>query len=360
MISLFNISSLLVTLIVIYVTRFYYRYFTRTNPLPGPLPLPLIGNVHQSIGIGFNEFFTLMHKKYGDMFEVYLAGERNIVLCRSDLTEKMNMPSTKSNFFARFHINEGFVEYELYGVAIGSNNDYESWKYNRQFFDQSLLTPNFNHQAVEWVNELCSEMESYWNNLGENHELDLSKWMHRFTNEIIFKISTGVKNDSVASYYKSVLESNSNLKGKKVETVDEADKFVKSIETYIRGMIYITIFNRFVLHYVPFVREKWKGYLKNKDYLLDKLSKVVRERKIEIENTPLDQPLRHDMLTSYITANTPRDINTVKRSGADLLRPVTDKEIRGMILDSLLGGTETVNKSFIILYIFFLKKTLLL
>jgi hypothetical protein len=52
------------------------------------------------------------------------------------------------------------------------------------------------------------------------------------------------------------------------------------------------------------------------------------------------------------TANTPHDINTVKRSGANLLRSVTDKEIRGMILDSLLGGTETVNKSFTVLNFF--------
>ncbi len=357
MISLFGISSLLVTLIVIYVTRFYYRYFTRKNPLPGPFPLPLIGNIHLSIGMGFNEFFTSMHKKYGNMFEIYLAGERNIVLCRADLTDKMNMPSTKSNFFTRFVTDEAFIEYELYGVGIGSNNHFESWKFNRQFFDQSILTPNFNYQAVEWVNELCKEMESYWNNLGENHELDLSRWMHRFTNEIIFKISTGVKNNSVASYYNSILESDNTLKGKKVETVEtveESDKFVKSVETYVRGLIYLTVCNQFVLHYVPFVREKWKSYLENKDYLLNKLGKVVKERKAEIENTPLDQPLRHDMVTSYITANTPRDINTVKRSGADLLRPATDKEIRGMILDGLLGGTETVNKSFIF------KKTLIL
>ncbi|POG70210.1 hypothetical protein GLOIN_2v1619029, partial [Rhizophagus irregularis DAOM 181602=DAOM 197198] len=33
------------------------------------------------------------------------------------------------------------------------------------------------------------------------------------------------------------------------------------------------------------------------------------------------------MLTSYITANTPRDINVLKQADADLLRPMTDKEI---------------------------------
>jgi hypothetical protein len=44
-------------------------------------------------------------------------------------------------------------------------------------------------------------MESYWNNLGEDHELDLIKWLRRFANEMIFRIATGVKNDAIASYY---------------------------------------------------------------------------------------------------------------------------------------------------------------
>ncbi|CAB5359944.1 unnamed protein product [Rhizophagus irregularis] len=81
-------------------------------------------------------------------------------------------------------------------------------------------------------------MESYWVDLGENYELDLSRWMHRFTNEIIFKVTTGIKNNSVASYYNSILESDNTLKGKKVETVEtveESDKFVKSVETYLFG-----------------------------------------------------------------------------------------------------------------------------
>ena len=88
---------------------------------------------------------------------------------------------------------------------VYSNNSYKSWKYNRQFFTQAMMTPSFNHQAVQWTNELWNEMESYWNNLGENHELDLIKWMHRFSNDMIFIISTGIKNNSVASYYHTLI-----------------------------------------------------------------------------------------------------------------------------------------------------------
>ena len=49
------------------------------------------------------------------------------------------------------------------------------------------------------------------------------------------------------------------------------------------------------------------------------------------------------MLTSYITANTQRDINVTKHADADLLRPMTDKEIFGNIIEAISGGIETVS-----------------
>jgi hypothetical protein len=79
--------------------------------------------------------------------------------------------------------------------------------------------------------------------------------------------------------------------------------------------------------------------------MYDKFYKIIKERRIEIENTPLDQPLRHDMLTSYIIASTPRDNNIVKHDDddADYLRPMTDKEILGNTLDTMGAGTDTVS-----------------
>src|SRR5688572_29863999 len=91
-----DIFSLLIIFIIIYVSQFYYRYFTRLNPLPGPFPLPILGNVHQGIGIEFSDWLMLMHKKYGDIYEINLAGQRLIVLGRIDLIENM-IASFKKN-----------------------------------------------------------------------------------------------------------------------------------------------------------------------------------------------------------------------------------------------------------------------
>ncbi|PKK71907.1 cytochrome P450 [Rhizophagus irregularis] len=211
-----------------------------------------------------------------------------------------------------------------------------------------MMTPSFNYQAVEWTNELWSEMESFWNKLGENHELDLIKWMHRFSNDMIFKISIGKRNNSVASYYHTLVPESNDLNEKEKEKIKESEDFIQSLETLIRGAIYFFYFNRFMRHYVPFIRGKAISLLKNRDYLYEKIYKIIKERRTEIENTPLNQPLRHDMLTSFITANTPRDINIVRHGDvdADLLRPITDKEILGNILDAIGGGTDTVSNLF--------------
>jgi hypothetical protein len=56
------------------------------------------------------------------------------------------------------------------------------------------------------------------------------------------------------------------------------------------------------------------------------------------------KPLPNDVLTSVITSNTTRDVNAV---GDGETRPMTDIEIRGLIYDGILAGTDTVSKFFI-------------
>jgi len=319
--SSFGISDIVylsITFIILYVSRYYYNYFTRPNPLPGPFPLPIFGNVHQKLGHQFCDWLVLLHKKYGDIFEINLAGQRAIMLCNTDLIENMNIPSTKTKYPYRLLMSEGFIEYGVNTSGIVNNIDSKSWKYNRQFFTQAMMAPSFNHHAIELTNKLWLEMEIYWNNLGENRELDLLKWMHRFTNEMIFRISTGVKNNCVYSYYHTLIpEDDVNLSEEEKEKIKKSESFIQSLEMLLRGTVYFFIFNRFMRHYVPFIRGKINKLLKNKDMLFDRMYDIIKERRIEIENTPLDQPLPNDMLTSYLTANTSRDINTVRHGDAD-------------------------------------------
>src|SRR5436190_16658987 len=141
-ISSFQISdifSLLIIFAIIYVSQFYYHYFTRSNPLPGPFPLPILGNVHQGIGMEFSDWLMLMYKKYGDIYEINLAGQRLIVLSRVDLIENMVASFKKNKYPFRLQLTEGIIEYGFGGVGLANNIEPKSWKYNRQFFIQAMM-----------------------------------------------------------------------------------------------------------------------------------------------------------------------------------------------------------------------------
>src|SRR5204863_9175934 len=79
--------------LTIYVTQYYYKYFTRVNPLPGPFPFPFVGNLPQYLSHRGNSesFFEYNRKKYGDLYEFYL-GTRDITLNRSEDFEKILTP----------------------------------------------------------------------------------------------------------------------------------------------------------------------------------------------------------------------------------------------------------------------------
>src|SRR4051794_28844299 len=106
-IGLYDSILIFSTLIIVYTTYFYYKYFTRENPLPGPLPLPIIGNI---IDRGFDEFVEYtdrMQKKYGDMFEIYFGPQRFIMLSKFEYMQGMFDYSLNSKYLRRIPYFEG-------------------------------------------------------------------------------------------------------------------------------------------------------------------------------------------------------------------------------------------------------------
>ncbi|RIB01381.1 hypothetical protein C2G38_2231011, partial [Gigaspora rosea] len=67
------------------------------------------------------------------------------------------------------------------------------------------------------------------------------------------------------------------------------------------------------------------------------------KRRKEIEEIPVGDELRNDMLTSLIVTNTVRDINRTNNGRDNISRPMTDDEIRANLLDSFQGGIDTVS-----------------
>ncbi|CAG8546265.1 12692_t:CDS:2 [Funneliformis caledonium] len=58
--------------ILTYIAYFYFKYFTRSNPIPGPIPLPFIGNQFQ-LSEDISLFCRECQKNYGDIWEFYVG-----------------------------------------------------------------------------------------------------------------------------------------------------------------------------------------------------------------------------------------------------------------------------------------------
>src|SRR5687768_9576050 len=123
--------SLIVVALIIYVTYYYYKYFSRVNPLPGPFPFPLFGNLPQLYiwhGGNLKKFFESSQKKYGDLFE-FNFDTRTITLNRVDHIEKLLLSSSKNPYIRKIPDSgsKGFHELELMGKGLFLNQDYKSW-----------------------------------------------------------------------------------------------------------------------------------------------------------------------------------------------------------------------------------------
>src|SRR4051812_40221690 len=88
----------LLTITCSYVFYFYYKYFTRLNPLPGPIPLPLIGSFAIFME-DIDAWFFRLNKIYGrdGIFELNIAGNRQIIMTRTDYVDKFMTSSTSSH-----------------------------------------------------------------------------------------------------------------------------------------------------------------------------------------------------------------------------------------------------------------------
>ncbi|PKC06118.1 cytochrome P450 [Rhizophagus irregularis] len=343
------------TILAIYVAHFYYKYFTRVNPMPGPFPFPFVGNIPQfylQYKGDTKLFYGDNYKKYGEIYEVQMGG-REIVLSRSEYIDKLLTPSTKHLHIVRFPDNEGLEELGVQGKGILLNENFKSWKYNRQFFTQAILSPKFTNEAIDWTNRIFNELEGYWNKLFQENKnkLDFTAWFNQYTNDMIIKLLTGERSYSMAAYFDTLSDEKSDHPS---AIVDDSVKLVQALRKHLIGFIMFVYVPPFLRHYIPFFKNKADDLLQNVRFINERLDEIIKRRRQAIENTSLDKPLTNDMLTSLITANTPRDVNYTKTVGGEALdRPMTDTEIRGIIFDGFLGGTDTTANtiSFVIYYI---------
>ncbi|CAG8673645.1 9800_t:CDS:2 [Cetraspora pellucida] len=327
------------SIFLIYFFQFYYKYFTRPNPLPGPIPLPFFQNELEFKG-DLREFNLSLKKRYGAICEVHFGGHRRIILSHPEYVEKIFSSSiTNPTFSARTHQVQGLEELKVLDKGILFNNNLKSWKFNRQFFTQVILTPSFKNDVILWSYKLFEELESYWQSIARNMtssnitrgdtcewalEADFSQWFHRYSYDIVATLITGERSYSMAFYNNSLSTTKVQLPS---ELIENSNEFITEIRSYSLGVTIFMSISSLMRHYNPFIRNKAISLLKN-----------------QIEEDPNVVKLRNDMLTYLITAKT--DLNKIKYIENDEMRPMTDDEIRINLLDAFVNGTDTTANLF--------------
>jgi cytochrome P450 len=339
-----EIFTTLLSIIILYIIHFYYKHFTRINPLPGPLPVPLIGSF-EIFKNDIDAWFFRLNKniEHDGLFELNIAGNRQVVITRAEYVEKFLASNSSSINHIMRTANNGLLSlFDLEKKGVGLNHDYQRWKLNRHIFSQAVMPLSSTSKPSKYANLLFEEMAGYWIDLIQKNEdsvtIDISTWMRRFTSDFISLLTTGKQMSTIYYFYRK-------MKNEEItkEMID-SENFIESINVFVSDNQ--ILFVPKLLRNFPLIKNRVDNVLGTCHYFYDKLVEIVRKRRKEIQNSDgvkYLNPKEMDLLTTLIVANTPNDPHQLKNLEPELLRPLNDDEIRGVMFDAFVAGTDTVS-----------------
>jgi len=346
-----NFFTIISLTIVTYVIQFYINYFNRKSKLPGPLPVPILGNLHQ-IGNDFPLAAESFRQKYGDLYEFYMGSTRHVVISRADLAEKVWGPLSIKNtkFIMRNAYSEGVDELGLGTRGMVLNRDIESWSFNRKFLVQSTSSPSFLREAIKLTSKVNEEVFKYWRIMEKvGMPISIPDWMDVIGIDVVVTTATGKRMSSTAELFNklNVNEQKSEIKG----MWNNGIKFAEAIFTYNESMAFMMLLSPFIRRNFPGFKSINQKYLDNKTWINDQLEKMISEKRKEIENTPLDQPLEPSILTILLTTNTERDLEKISVGKND--QPLANDQLSSILREVFTGGLDTTSNtiSYVIYFI---------
>ncbi|RHZ86545.1 hypothetical protein Glove_50g111 [Diversispora epigaea] len=341
-------------LIISYIIYFYISYFTRSDPLPGPLPLPIVGNLLAYPGDA-GKWAQELHKKYGDIYEVYLGTARTVWLNRSDLVDKVMSSSHTNHFHHRTGENDGLDELDITSKGVFFNNIGKDLNYHRKIYEKTIMTPQFGKNILPVTQSLFKQLESFWKDykcFEENREIDFSLWMQQFGFECTLKLVTHFHAPALINYYNSL-----NPKQKVTKIPEDSlssidtERFINCLKSNFDSWCFFLLIPKYLRRTLEIRTNNY--LLREKDWLYSNVLNIIKLRKSQIENSSIDElRANQDLLTQFITMNTEKDIS--KGITDDFhSEPMSDGNIRQNLIETLSGGTVTVSSSlsFIIYFV---------
>ncbi|KAL1815301.1 hypothetical protein ACET3Z_017875 [Daucus carota] len=266
---------------------------------PGPRQLPFIGNIHQLIGSLPHHILKDLANKYGPLMSLKLGEVSVFVVSSPEIAHDM-MKTHDLNFVQRpYSLSTDILSYHSSNIASSPYGDY--WRQMRRICTLEIFSSKSVHKFRSIREE---EVLNFINSVSQNKGLpiNLSKELFSLTSGITARAAFGKRiNDSqvFAMTLKEMLELSAGF--------SVADMY-PSLK---------------VLHVISGLRKRLKKVHKDMDKVLARVMTEHRDRNREADPQDLVDVLLKTQKDEFITP------------------PLTDNNIKAVILDVISGGSET-------------------
>ncbi|CAG8442733.1 24845_t:CDS:2 [Gigaspora rosea] len=194
----------------------------------------------------------------------------------------------------------------LAGKGIGFNNNLESWKHNKAFLAQSIMTPSFWKEYIKEIEMIFEDSIKLMESKQQSSSFDINfkEWAVRLL--------------AIEGYTKEPISKELSYK----------------INIWIKSIIFHRLLPKFIATYVPPFNLFKKKYLKNDEWLKKYFDDLVEKRREEINQM---KKYNSDILTTLICANTKNKLK--------------DEEIRIIIYETFIGISTTTNSVSFLVYL---------
>ena len=202
-----------------------------------------------------------LNAKYGDIVEVFIGGERMIMITGA---EYMKSVLNSSNYYVRWTREEGLKEVGMYKTGIAFNHVIPHWKSQRNFFKNSLggkfihsVVPTAAKNTMKLVQVLKSKV---------NEPINISNYFNRLQLDNIGELA-------FAQSFNTVENGSTEI----------ADNIVE----FLKAWVYFVTTPPFVYkHMFPFQTEKYRKTVKRvtvhvNDIIQSKRNQIIAEVSIK-------------------------------------------------------------------------------
>ncbi|CAG8525652.1 27974_t:CDS:2 [Dentiscutata erythropus] len=312
--------------------------------------MPLLGNTLELLKYkNIAEYLKGVQSKYGDFCEIHFGFKRLLIISNGDVAHPIHTSSVtlSRKFLYRDLKNPGLDEMGIENSGIVFNRNLDEWKINREFVERIVRSRNFLRMIAGKTYEMATDMFKLWDILiNDQREIDLSKWLEKFSGDISVTTITGLPAYSVHTCFNS-LGYEDNCDNLSISERELSSKMISLLNSFFKTAQWFSLVPPFIRHApgISFFNGKLSKLIKDFEVFL---IEIIQKRRAEIDLLSETTLQSSDFLTLLLTVNTSHGIEL--HSHKSLNRSLNDYEIFGVIRDILFGSVETVTTSMCLVF----------